>query len=207
MNKTLVVATAAITIAGSWALAAPAVANLVTNGGFEADDTSGGPVTPPAGWTLGTSPATEDAGVDNTYPHSDNNAAFLGDGTLYQELATQVGTVYSISFWVGVQDPTTQNDSGATFNASFGGTDLLSGGITTAAYTSIPQYIQYTDSVTATSTTTTLSFTGITTGDTGDWYLDDVDVEATSSAMPEPSVLLVLASALGFLTLMRVRRA
>jgi hypothetical protein len=189
--------------AGPAALAA----NIVQNGAFDVDDASGGPVTTVTGWTIAAVNSVTDAGVDEAFPHSAPNAAYIGDGVLSQSLTTVNGATYNFSFWVGVDDTATLSDGSATFDATAGGTDLFGGTpLDTSGY-GLGQYQNFTGTFTATSASTTLSFTGGTTNDGGTWYVDDVSVTASSAALPEPSVMLILASALGLLTAVRRRRA
>lgn len=216
MRKVLTALGMAVAIAGS---GVPALgANIVANGGFEADaaTTDGGiPVSPPTDWSVSavTDPAgagsVTDAGADNAFPNSGLNAAYLGDGTLSQLLTTVPDTSYDISFWVGVDDPTTATDPLASFDASFGGTDLFGGTPLTPSDLPFGSYVNFTDTITATADTTTISFTGLTSDDGGDWYLDDVDVEAVPlvTAAPEPSSLLLLLPLFAALPLLRRRNA
>jgi hypothetical protein len=99
-------------------------ANIVQNPGFEADNASAGPVTPPTDWTVTAIGGIADAGVEEGFANSGNNAAYIGYGTLSQALNTVVGTTYTVSFYVGIDDFTTLNDSNATFDATASGTNL-----------------------------------------------------------------------------------
>jgi|HubBroStandDraft_1064217.scaffolds.fasta_scaffold23347_2 hypothetical protein len=204
----LKVALAGAVLAGVTAVSSGAHANLVQNGNFGAD-TVGPPlfyVSPPTDWQV-----TGSAGVDSQFPNgSDTNDAFIGTGTLSQTIATVPNENYTISFYAGVNDPSLGSDPDATLDAAFGGTDIIGGPISATTLYTPPttSYTEFTDTVMATGTSTTLTFTGIidvdNTGD-GNYYVADVDVEAV--AAPEPSAMLVLASALGLFTLMRIRRA
>jgi len=174
--------------------AAPAVrANLVQNPGFELDDTSGGPVSPPSDWG-----AMGDAGADSTLPHSGTNDAFIGVGGLSQSLATATGTAYTISFYLAA-DQTTITDGSSTFDATFDGLDLLGGTPITGADFALPdQYAAFSYQATASGSSAVLAFVGFTTSDAGTWYLDDVSVAPTTTVIPEPpAVLILLTMAIG----------
>lgn len=206
-------------------LAAPAAwaANIVLNPGFETDDASSGPVTPPTDWTVTALNGIVDVGVEEGFANSGNNAAYIGYGTLSQTLTTVVGTTYTVSFYVGIDLATMLSDPNAMFYASLGGQDLLGGAPLTPGPPNPGSFIQCpdpttpcgaetTNTFTASSTSSVLSFTGVTSlngsSPTGVWYLDDVDVEPLTSAIPEPgSVLLLAAATLGLLSLAYRRRA
>jgi hypothetical protein len=172
-------------------------AELVVNPGFEADDASSGPVLSPTGWT-----ATGNAGVDNVYPNSGNNDGFIGTGSLSQVIATVPGTVYTVSFYAAVTDPTLASDGAATFDALFDGIDLIGGPI--AAGNLFPGYQpQFIAQVSVLDSSSTLEFDGFTTGGGETFYIDDVSV----TPVPEPASLLLLAPALAGLRLARRRTA
>ncbi|HEV2677093.1 MAG TPA: PEP-CTERM sorting domain-containing protein [Aliidongia sp.] len=190
---------AALSLTLTMALPSLAHADLVTNGGFEADDASGGPVTPPSGWTVvGSNPSI---GVDDSNPNTGLNEAFLGTigttGTLQQTLTTVAGTTYTISFALENGDPTGGLSS---FAADFGGL-LLSD-----TFATLPtSYNTYSFTATATGTSTVLAFTE--QNDNSNWFLDDVSVTAASTTVPEPSTMLLLGSMLaGYALMFRLRR-
>lgn len=195
MRWILQAAMSAVVLAGLGTMSARA--NLVANPGFEADNTSSGPVTPPTDWM-----ASGDAGADDSFPHSGNNDGYLADGSLSQVLATMAGATYTISFWVGVDDPTLASDPAATFTATFGGTPVAGTPITPFDV-AFPGYTEFTGTATAAGANTTLSFTGLINDGDGPWYLDDIDVEL---AVPEPASVLFLLPALAALGLGRLRR-
>jgi hypothetical protein len=190
--------------------------NIVLNPGFELDNASSGPVTPPTDWTVTAVGGIADVGVEQGFAHSGKNAAYIGYGTLSQTLATVVGTTYVVSFFVGIDDAFTLTDPNATFTASLGGQDLLGGVPLTPGPPFPGSFIQCpnpgspcgaetSNTFTATSTTSVLSFTGLTSlsgsSPEGVWYLDDVDVQPM--VVPEPTGALVLTVALGGMGLAR----
>lgn len=159
--------------------------NLVVNGGFETGDFTG--------WTLtgggcvgaiGSAPPPGCSGVDaDPGPHSGTFAAYLGPNgqtdTLSQSLATNPGQTYEVDFFLAntsLAGATTPN----TFTAAFG--DPLLNLTDAGAF----GYTEYQYWVTATGTSTDLSFSF--RQDPAYWVLDDVSV----SAVPEPSSLLLL---------------
>ena len=198
------------------ALAVSAQANtIVKNGGFETDvlSQSTPTISPPANWTTSavtdavTSAIVTDVGADNAFPHTGSNDAFFGDGTLSQSLTLISGQKYTVSFFVGVTNLEMFLNDSSSFDATLGGIDLLSGGIAPDALT-VGTYTQFTATVTASSTTETLSFTGLTPSDSYDWYLDDVSVtqQAGNTPVPEPASALLFAAAAGLLSMVRPRR-
>jgi hypothetical protein len=165
-----------------------ALANIVTNPGFETGDFTG--------WTIGGD--TGFTGVDGSHPHSGTFAAFFGptisNGTLSQTLATTPGDMYSIDFWL-------QNeDSGSNFfSVSFDGNVLSS---TTDA--SSFDYTEFNFSGLASTSSTVLEFTFF--NPPSFWDFDDVSVTDISSAVPEPLTIFVFGSGLAGAVAMRRRR-
>lgn len=179
----------------------PAQSELVVNPGFEADDASAGPVLAPSGWA-----ATGNAGADNANPNSGANDGFIGTGALSQVIPTLAGTSYTISFFVDVTDATLAFDPNATFDALFDGVDLIAG--PAAASTFFGGYTQFTADVTAVDGGAVLEFHGVTTIGDGTFYIDDVSVLADTGIpadAPEPGSMVLLATALGGLRLVRRR--
>jgi hypothetical protein len=165
---------------------APILANsIVLDGGFElpvANSSWTAPVNIGDGWTvtqgeIGIPDVTDGIGV----PHSGNQMAVIDANstvdTLSQALATAVGQSYQVSYWVadGHADALTVN---------FGAQMLFNGTAPTNGTFAASDYVNYTYIVTATSTTTNLSFTSQYTAG-GAVLLDDVSVTPISGT-PEP---------------------
>ena len=120
-----------------------------------------------------------------------------GGSWLYQDLVTVPGTQYTLSFWWASAGPANE------LEVLFGSTVADNLVNVTAG-----PYIQYSNTVTltATSTTTRLEFIG--RQDPGFFSLDDIDVEgATSTAAPEPSAYVLIGSGLALLAGWRRRGA
>ena len=184
------VAAAALLIASSGA--ANAATNLVTNGSFETGDFSG--------WTQsGNTTANFVAGsflfgLVIPTPADGNYQALVGPGYtpgyLSQTLATTVGKTYELSFDLA----NLAGASSANFAATIGGETLYS-------RTSAPvfPYTEIKEDFTATSNSTVLNFAF--RQDPSYWALDNVQVTAVSSPVPETStwaMMLVGFAGLGF---------
>ena len=170
-----------VTLAGS----SGSSGNLVTNGSFETGSLSG--------WTLGGNSTSTTYGPEifiDRNPESGTYAAGMGsvgsDGTLSQTIATTAGKTYTLSFWL-------QNDApGANdFKALWNGQTLLS--FTNAANFG---YKQYTYTVTATTSSSTLQFSA--RNDPSQWDFDNISLTANGSSAQvdtiAPTVISLVAS-------------
>ena len=147
----------------------PDRAPRVTNGNFGTDSFSG--------WTLGGNYAPPSYGpqvfIDTNAEGGSTYAAGMGsvgsDGTLSQTIATKAGQTYTLSFWLQTRRRAT-ND----FNGNWNGQTLLS--LSNAAQSG---YTQYTYTVTATGSTTTLQFSA--RNDPSQWDLDNISLTANGT--------------------------
>lgn len=165
------------------------LADLVTNGGFEAGNFMD--------WTVVGSPAEVFVGADN--PHSGKFAADLGsigiNGSLTQNLLTMAGQSYTLVYWL-------QNEGGTpnNFTTFWNGSSLAGSVITNAAGAA---YTKYTfPNLMATSSSTPLKFSFLQTP--AFWHLDDVSVNAAS--VPEPASLALCGAGLIGVAFLRFRR-
>jgi hypothetical protein len=164
-------------------------ANLVSNPGFESCNNPGDA---PPSWTSGSSYCSFN-------PHSGTwDGDFGGTGaTLSQIISTIIGDEYDFQFWLWDVAITPNS-----FSASFGSDTVLS-------LTNAPNspYTLEDFTVTATATSTQISFTGTASGN--GWSLDDVsvtDLGPAAPTAPEPSTFLLACSLLGFAGLRRMAR-
>ena len=120
--------------------------------------------------------------------HTGTQMAFLDWSTtlntVTQTLTTVLGQTYTISYFVAGTQPN-------LLDVTFGGSTLFNGTSPTNGVGSPSDYVQYTFTSTATSTSTVLAFSGQRTVG-GEILLDDVSVAASS--VPEPSSLLLLGA-------------
>jgi hypothetical protein len=198
---------------GLLVFAATASADLMTNGGFETGDLTG--------WTAsGKTGEIFVCGVGGIYncnqlfgfsssgaPHSGSDALAFGPnnphfggiaGSIEQTLTTVAMQSYDISFWVETC-PDLASCPGNDLIATFGGTTLMS-----MSNVGPSLWHQFVFEATATDSSTVLKFTG----DNGSFFLiDDVSVTPhTSSTVPEPSALALLATAAGAVGFLARRR-
>ncbi|MGA2797106.1 MAG: PEP-CTERM sorting domain-containing protein [Thermoguttaceae bacterium] len=163
-------------------LATPSFAELVANGGFESGNFTG--------WTTLPASSGSDFYVGSNYPHSDLHEVNFGAGLQYddsimQTLPTVEGQSYKIDFWLAHPN----YDTYANFTASWDGNTILS-----LVNSDIFYYTKYSFTLPATTTSTTLQFSGRES--VSFVFLDDVSVQP----VPEPSALVLLsAGVFGFL--------
>jgi hypothetical protein len=183
------------------ALAVPAHADLISDGGFEAaavNDYSPGAIGD--GWTvLSGTIGIFDTGSGFGAAHGGVNYADLDVSStvnsLTQAVATTVGQNYTVSFWLG------DDVGGDPVTVSFGATTLFNAntpvGLGLAADNYQWQLHSYT--VAATSASSSLTFTSNYTfpGPGVGAVIDDVNVVAASSPVPEPTWTAVMAVLVG----------
>ncbi len=187
--------------------------NLLTNGDFEATvlgTPNQGWVNPIPGWTEYDPTGVFSSPWAPNYPMPGNNEPYTGiwnnaaggadmshSGNqcyavgqnypnmlhLYQDVATNVGQDYLVSFWAMA------NEGTGDLDVTFDGQEvesIIDGGT--------PTYTQYSQTIKATDTTSRLDIGATFYEGTDAWYIDDVSVTAT--AVPEPGMLALLASGL-----------
>lgn len=167
------------------ALAVPAQAQTVVNGGFETGDFSG--------WTVSGGAFT---GVGALAAQSGAFGAYFGEASpgssLSQTLGTVAGTVYTVSFWLQLDDGALPN----SFSFGWNGVTQPLGFNDTAAFA----YTHFTATVTAAGPSSTLSFSFV--NPESFWLLDNVAV----TPVPEPQAWLLGSLGLVLLAARRVGR-
>jgi len=187
-------------------LAQAAHANLVVNGGFETGDFTGWTASIDDSWLRVCGPST--LGLCNTpggfqatgAPHSGQYAAvngLSGLGGLSQDLSTEAGKTYEVSFWLA-NCPDYAACAPNAFKVTWDGVELL------ALDQADPfAWTHYTFNVQAGDTSSTLAFMG---ANPGSFYMfDDVNVVGAGRALPEPASLALVVVGLGGLMAARRR--
>jgi hypothetical protein len=185
MMKILPTAAAAIALA---AFSPASAANLITNGGFETGDFTG--------WTVAAGATGVVAGGFNGHPaHSGNFFAALGDtsgsfpfGTLSQTISTVSGQLYTLKYFLA-----SDGELPNYFDANWNGV-LVTGSLLSNLPDSRPNYTQYSFTVTGTGSDTLLFHEQNVPAYLA---LDDVSLEAVSSAVPEPATWMMMVFGFG----------
>jgi hypothetical protein len=157
------------------------------------------------GWTVtqGTIGIQNTADGFGAVPHSGNQYAYLDWNntlnTVSQNLTTVLGQSYLVSYWVADSAPN-------TLSVKFGSQVLFNGVAPTNGVGLASDYVNYNYTVTASSTSASLSITGQWLSLPGAYgtILDDVSVTPVSSSAPEPATLGF--TGLGCLALFALRR-
>ena len=175
------------------AFTGPAVGgNLVLNSGFETGDFSDWTLSGNVSYSLVTDRALDTKGALSHVAHGGSDYALLGPigstGQMSQTIATTAGQTYTFSWWLG-SDGNLANEFGASWN----GTSVFD-----RKDVSTQQYVNYTFSVVATGSTTTIDFAF--RNDPGYFSLDDISVTAAdrpttppgTPTVPEPASIALL---------------
>lgn len=149
-------------------------ANIIVNGGFENGLT---------GWTCTNSNlcATNGNGNPGSALYGFTNTGYA---SLFQNVSTVVGGIYSLTFDTMAGD--SRNEIGYSVNG-FSNVKWTSSGYT---------WVSQSASFTATSALTKIEFFLATDPGTGTYQLDNVAVNQTGSAVPEPGSIALLGLAL-----------
>ncbi len=189
----------AVVAAASPGVAQAGPGNLLTNGSFESTPASGylsvtaGDSTTIPGWTVvtpsvyGESTGSVDVVASPYWNAEDgtNSIDLAGSngtpGGLYQDVATTVGTQYSLTYWSAVNGDETPGQT-HDMAVSIGGQVLP---LIEEAGTGRPlTWVQHSATITATSTTTRVEFDDVTPGDTVQGpALDNVSFNALPDAL------------------------
>ena len=204
-------------------------ANAITNGSFESPLVAAGGFTDFAsgstgitGWTVvGAAGGVSIISGTLTQPccsfPAEDGAQLLdltGDGTnavegVEQTISTISGTNYTLTFWVGnVDNPGNGLGTTSTVNVNLGGLNgtLLDSVTNSSTNSTTLTWQMFTTSFTAAGSTTTLDFLNGDPSNDNINGLDNIVVNATS-AVPEPSSVALLGSALGVLAFWSRKRA
>jgi hypothetical protein len=174
----------AVGLSGAAQAAVTYGAELVVNGGFEANSN-----TPDAiGWTFTAAPSGSRAGAVPVDAHAGYNSFFFGSGGNYDQLTQTIATdpfsEYLVQAWVEVDNFFDPDSLANSLLAGFGPSNFfLIQGSPSASY------VLMSKTIFVTSASTVLSFQGASKA--GNFYVDEVSVrkviEEIPDAVPEPS--------------------
>lgn len=169
---------------------------LIVNGGFETGDFTGWSAT-----------GNTQVGSFSGLSHTGNDYAWLGDtsgaGSLSQTVNDVAGQAYTLTYFFSSEY---DNISTHTFSAQWNGATISGSFLTnpdTGSTHTNPNYAEYQFAVLGTGTDT-LSFPYLDSYHA--FLLDDVSLDAASSATPIPAALPLFATGLAGLGMMRLRR-
>ncbi|WP_441227843.1 T1SS-143 repeat domain-containing protein [Tardiphaga sp. 20_F10_N6_6] len=143
-------------------------AEKAVNGGFESSLSTG--------WTTSGSGVVFTSSTEHT---GNNAAALLGTtpGTLSQTFATEIGQQYVVTYWVASNYGPDSSNNGGKVDLKLNGTSVYQVSGIQGLNGGVPYYTEVSTTVTATSTSTTLSFVLSDTAANKTVYLDDVTVK------------------------------
>jgi len=198
MTRRFLVSLLPLALALTAGVATQAKAGIILDGGFENPTPGNYTSSLGDGWNVNGTIRVDNATSPVGVPHSGNQSVYLDYGyspnTVSQMLTTIVNQTYLVSFWIA--------DSGPNLvTVDFGSQTLFNGTAPTNGVSLASDYVNYAYTVTATSTTTNLSFIGqyLNSNQGNGTNLDDVTVDAA----PEPATLAF--TGLGCLALVTLR--
>jgi hypothetical protein len=175
----------ALAAAAAFSLAHPAIANLITNPGFETGNFTG--------WTV-SGAASVVGTASGISPHSGSFQAAGSVATISQTFATTPGQLYTLDFWAAAVTP--PGVMGQGFRVFWDGENFIATGFSEGTQ----PYLEFTLDITASSAFTNLAFEFATTGTV---FFDDISV--TPVGVPDAGSTLPLLS-LASLGLVALRR-
>ncbi|MDB5998673.1 MAG: hypothetical protein JWP52_372 [Rhizobacter sp.] len=165
----------------AFVMAAPlAQANQVLNGGFESGDF--------AGWTQSGDPA-DFVAVDGFAAHSGNSGAAFGStdpSGISQSFATVAGQSYTVDFWLMLQDSAQPNAFSWSWNGAAQEPNLSN----VAGF----GFQEFSFTMTAAGTSSSLAFNFL--NPQSYWLIDDISVNASVAAVPEPETYALMGAGL-----------